>query len=493
MLYILPKEAKSYHQIIRSTSIFGGAQVINIIIGVLRNKIVAILLGTFGIGLISIYQSIIDLIKSLSSFGIETAGVTEIASNSESESKQLMSIAIVKRWSILFAIFGAFLNLVLCYPISQYFFDNSNHVLPIALLSICTFFTLLAAGEAVILQGLRKISYMVKSGLIWNSIGLALAIPLYLFFRINGIIPVFIIVSICMYFSAYYYRKKMNLKLPSVSTTQLLSKQSFILKLGFYIVIAAVLSQYATFLIKSIITQDLGVSTVGLFQAAWTISNVYIMLILRSMSADFYPRLSGLINNNEENNDLVNQQTYIALIAVTPIIVFLILLTKPIVSLLYTAEFETSSSLLHWLLIGSFFKVISWALGFMLLARGKGLLFFISELFYNLLFVSIVYALIPTLGIDSIGIAYLIAYFSYMIVVYLFSYKLSRFKWNKENMIIGIVCISFILIIFYIDHYQSALLLLLGIPLFLLSLLFSLYKLNKVLPLKSLLRIFRNK
>lgn len=489
----MTKETKSYHQIIRSTGIFGGAQVLNIIIGILRNKVIAILLGTVGVGLISIYQSILDLIKSLSSFGVETAGVREIASNTDDESKRAMSIAIIKKWSVIFAILGATLNLVLCYPISMQFFESNEYALPIALLSISTFFTLLAAGEAVILQGLRKISYMVKSGLIWNTVGLIIAIPLYFIWGINGIVPVFIFVSICMYISAYYYRKKINIKLPSISIKQLINKQSFILKLGLYIVIAAIISQYSNFLIKSITTQHLGIASVGLFQAAWTISNVYLMLILKSMSADFYPRLSGLIKNNEENNRLINQQTYITLIAVTPIIIFLILLSKPIISLLYTTEFDSTSSLLHWLLLGSFFKVISWPLGFVLLARGKGVLFFVSELAYNLVFVLIIYFFISILGINAIGVGYLIAYCLYLMMVYLFSCQLSLFRWSSENIKIKLISLIFILIIFYVGQYQQNWLWIVGIPIFILSTSFSIYKFNHIIPLKSLLRIFKNK
>lgn len=489
----MTKESKSYHQIIRSTGIFGGAQILNIAIGVLRNKIIAILLGTLGVGLISIYQSVLDLIKSLSSFGIETAGVREIASNTDDDLKTATSIAIIKKWSIIFATLGATLNLALCYPISIQFFGSNEYTIPIALLSICTFFTLLAAGEAVILQGLRKISYMVKSGLIWNTVGLIIAIPLYFVFKINGIIPVFILVSICMYVSAYYYRKKINIELPPISFKQLISKQSFILKLGLYIVIAAIISQYSNFLIKSIITQHLGINSVGLFQAAWTISNVYLMLVLKSMSADFYPRLSGLIKNNEENNKLINQQTYITLITVTPIIVFLILLSKPIISLLYTSDFDSTSTLLHWLLLGSFLKVISWPLGFVLLARGKGLLFFISELIYNLIFVSFVYFLIPVFGINTMGIAYLISYSFYLAIVYLFSYKLCQFHWSFENIKIKLISLIFILPMFWVGQYQPNWLWIVGIPTFIISVLFSIYKLNHIIRLKSLLKIFKNK
>ena len=45
----------SYHRILRSTSIIGGASFINIAIGVLRTKVLAVLLGPAGVGLASLY------------------------------------------------------------------------------------------------------------------------------------------------------------------------------------------------------------------------------------------------------------------------------------------------------------------------------------------------------------------------------------------------------------------------------------------------------
>ncbi|MCK9300100.1 MAG: O-antigen translocase, partial [Bacteroidales bacterium] len=55
----------SYRQIVKSTGIFGGSQLFNMLIGVFRTKVAAALLGPLGVGLIGLYQSIIDMIRSV--------------------------------------------------------------------------------------------------------------------------------------------------------------------------------------------------------------------------------------------------------------------------------------------------------------------------------------------------------------------------------------------------------------------------------------------
>ena len=47
----------SYRHILKYTSLFGGVQGLNILIGLVRNKVIAILLGPLGVGLISIYNT----------------------------------------------------------------------------------------------------------------------------------------------------------------------------------------------------------------------------------------------------------------------------------------------------------------------------------------------------------------------------------------------------------------------------------------------------
>ena len=48
----------SYHHILKYTSLFGSIQALNIFIGLVRNKLVALILGPGGIGLMSLFNSV---------------------------------------------------------------------------------------------------------------------------------------------------------------------------------------------------------------------------------------------------------------------------------------------------------------------------------------------------------------------------------------------------------------------------------------------------
>ena len=214
-----PSNSKSYFQIIRSAGLFGGAQVINVIIGFLRNKLIAVFLGTIGMGLISIFESTLDLIKSMVSLGIDTTGVREVSLASKDKGELDRTVSMIKRWTLILGLVGACICVFLSRYISLWAFDNDNYTRSIAWLSISLFFNIQAMGELVILQGMRQIGYMIKSGLLWNITAFVLLAPLYYYFGIQAIVPVFIMVSVITYLSIRHYRKKIDLEFVPVAFT----------------------------------------------------------------------------------------------------------------------------------------------------------------------------------------------------------------------------------------------------------------------------------
>ncbi|MEO6817577.1 MAG: hypothetical protein ABI177_12845, partial [Edaphobacter sp.] len=59
-----PVERGTYGQILKSSALVGGSSVLNIIIGIVRTKIMALLLGPAGFGLLSVYGSIVTLTQT---------------------------------------------------------------------------------------------------------------------------------------------------------------------------------------------------------------------------------------------------------------------------------------------------------------------------------------------------------------------------------------------------------------------------------------------
>lgn len=486
---------KSYEQIIKSTGIFGGSQIVTVALGIIRNKVLAIWLGASGIGLISIYQNILDLPKSVSGLGIETGGVREIASVNRpgNETLLIQNISLIDRISLILAVAGTVLCVLLSYPVSVWAFDSGLYVNQIVLLSISIFFSILGAGQMVVLHGLRKIAYMVKTTVVSTALSLITTLPLYFFFREKAIVPSLIIGSFILFAVTYYYRRKINIKTVHVSLREVWEKGVTIFQLGFYIVLSSVLTLIGYFFIRTFLSNNMGMYAVGLYQAVWSITGVYLMLILKSMGSDFYPRLCTVIEDKEASRKLINEQTYVVLVVSVPMIVLLLLSSRIILSLLYSSEFTYATAMMNWQILGTFFKVLSWPLGFILLAKGKGRLYFFSEMLFLAAYLLFTYMLYDKFSLESVGIAYLSAYMLYLFTVFVWGRKLCDFRWTKENMTISFISFILVLLAFAVVQYWREYIIIAGIPIFTGTVLYSMFKLNKILPVKSLINLIKNR
>lgn len=69
----------SYSHILKYTGLFGGIQFLNLLISIVRNKFVALILGPLGMGLISLFNSTINLVSNTTNLGISMSAVKNIA------------------------------------------------------------------------------------------------------------------------------------------------------------------------------------------------------------------------------------------------------------------------------------------------------------------------------------------------------------------------------------------------------------------------------
>src|ERR1035437_6090746 len=88
----------SYHRILKSTSIIGGASFINIAIGMLQTKVLAVLLGPAGVGLASLYTGLMGTASTVATMGLGPVGTRQIA---EACSQQDARAILVARRALL--------------------------------------------------------------------------------------------------------------------------------------------------------------------------------------------------------------------------------------------------------------------------------------------------------------------------------------------------------------------------------------------------------
>lgn len=177
------EDKNSYKNIFKSTLIFGGVKVFEVLIVLIRVKIVAILLGPTGIGIQSIFQSTLSTLNQFSSLGIFQSAVRDISQSCQKGdiTKSQRVITIVNRWVWLVGLLGGVACLCMSKIISQLTFGNNDYTGQFILLSLAVLFWSLSSGNIAIMQGRHQLSYLARASLIGTSISLVSTIPFYYF------------------------------------------------------------------------------------------------------------------------------------------------------------------------------------------------------------------------------------------------------------------------------------------------------------------------
>ena len=144
----------SYRQIFKATSLFGGVQIVNIIITVIRSKVVALLLGPAGMGIFGLFTTATNLIKEGTGLGLATSAVRTVAEvHAKQNDKELgVIIAVLKKIIWLTALLGALIVLLAAPLISELTFGNRNYTVAFYWLSLSVIANQLTVGQNIQLQ-----------------------------------------------------------------------------------------------------------------------------------------------------------------------------------------------------------------------------------------------------------------------------------------------------------------------------------------------------
>lgn len=434
------KEIKSHKQILKSTGIIGGSQIVNILITIIRTKVVAILLGPVGVGYIGIFQSLLDLVRQVSGFGINFSGVKDVAESNATNDiiKISTTITILRRWAFYTGILGTLLTIVFCVPLSEYSFGDHSHAKSISIIAISVLILSVNSGQLALLQGLRKIGLMAKATIYGSVLGTLIILPLYLWKGIDGIVPGIVFISLGGLFFSWWFTQGIKIEKINLSISDTFKGGLKMARLGFFITINGIMASLVLYIVRAFLLKKMNIDAVGSFQACWMIATLYLGIILNAMISDFFPRLSEVNKDNIESNRLINEQVEIALLVASPMIIGIIVFSHLIITILYSNAFSQAIPVLQWLMAGSYFTIITFPLGVSFLARNKVSYGFITESIWNIIFLTSLYFGWDYYGFMTIGYSYVLAGVVRGFLGYYFVIQLSNFRYSKLNLKYGI-------------------------------------------------------
>ncbi len=481
-------QRSSYRQIFKATGLFGGVQVFNILISIVKSKFIAVLLGPTGMGIASLLNSTSDIISSLTSFGLGTSAVRNIAAADASGDQYKLdrTVTALRRLVWITGLLGALLMLVLSPWLSELTFENKDYTYAFMLLSVSLLFRQLATGPNALLQGMRKLKSLAKAT-VWGSLlGLLISVPLYYFFGLDGIVPAIISFALITFFIPYFYARQIKVNRVNLSLHETWQEGKSMLTMGLMLSLSGIITMAVSYLVRVYISRTGSVADVGLFNAGFTIIGTYTGLIFSAMATDYYPRLSGVAHDKQLSKEMINQQAEIAILILAPILMVFFVFIHWVVQILYSDQFTPINEMIHWAALGIFFKAAGWAVGILFLAKGASKLYLINEAISSIYILLFNIAGYKWMGLDGLGIASLAGFVIYLMQVtiicgYKYEFKFSRYfiKIFGLQFLCAVACFCIVRFVPSPYHY------LLGSCLIIASSLYSLRELNNRLALKE--------
>jgi PST family polysaccharide transporter len=185
-------------------------------------------------------------------------------------------------------------------------------------------------------------------------------------------------------------------------------------------IVTALTLPVSQIILRNMLIKTLGIQSAGLWQGMMRISDGYLMILTTALATYYLPKLSSLHTDKELRAEILSgYRLILPVVFLSSLLIYL--LRFFIIKLLYTPEFSQMSDLFLYQLVGDFFKMASWVLAYLMLAKSMTKLFLITEIGSTLLYIVLGYICVYFFGVDGISIAFAINYFIYLIaMIYIF-------------------------------------------------------------------------
>lgn len=401
--------------IFRAISAFSGVKVLSLLCSVIRNKLIAVLLGPSGMGIISLYNSAIEMIGALSRLSVDQSAIRDISGSTGADNADRITV-VVRRWCLWLGIAGAAVMCLFSPLLSRWMFGDTSRWMNFCALSAVPFVTTVATGYTSLMTGFGQLRRLVRATLFSSLIALIVSAALLLWLGENAIIPMLIGNALAVLAGALVFSPRA--RRVAMSFREIWHYGAGFIRLGILITIATFVSYLFSYLFVIYLNNTASTTDVGIYQPGYTLLNTYVAVFFAGVWVEYYPRLGRAIHSRRSVCAIVSHEISITLSILLPAAIAFIAADSLIVSLLYDRTFLGVLPFLTTGIAGIVFRTFSWCVAYVIIAKGDGKIFILTES------IDAVLGLLLNIlgwhigGFTGLGISYVIWYMLYSVIVY---------------------------------------------------------------------------
>lgn len=380
-------------------------------------KVVAVKIGPQGIAFVGQFQNTTAILTMLATAAISTGVVKYLAeykADPEQSSKIINTAFLIVFFSSL--IVSTFVMASSGY-LSKAAFKTRDFWIVYFLFGLFTMAISFNVIFLAILNGLKEIKKYTIVNISSSLIGVSLTVLFAYLWGIEGVLVASTATAIVIFFvNIYFFRKSGIYWKPDFKTWD---KKIIRMLSGFTLmtVVSGFVGPTMQILVRDRIITGFSVSEAGYWQAVTKISDYYLGFITSVLAVYYMPRLSEIQNPIELRKEIF--KGYRIILPVVGLIAFLIWLFRGlIIHILFTPDFLPMKPLFTFQLLGDFFKIGSWLLAYLMIAKAMTRLFIITEIAFGASFVVLSYFFMNRYGIIGATYSFCINYGIYWILMW---------------------------------------------------------------------------
>jgi enterobacterial common antigen flippase len=322
-----------------------------------RTKIIAVVLGPAGVGLVSVVDQFVQMMLQLSAFAIPFAAIKILSqAHSESAEKFGATYATLLRLLLILGSVGAALGISMIWWRPDWVSTSFAAHIPLVVIG-------LLALPAMILHGFFRnvpaAAMLPITSAVWDVVTGAilggLAILGILLFGVPGYFVGGLIGCVLLSASYYlYFLHRFDLSMtgqPTNSIRKLLKDNPAFVELSLTSYAVAFVTPFALFIVRATVLESLGIATAGLLQAAIGIS-LAINLVLNPLNGLL---LTPLVNRKMDKSRKHREAEEFQRKLLLPLAVVVLLPTlfpDLVIVGLYSFQFVEAAHVLYWFVLG---------------------------------------------------------------------------------------------------------------------------------------------
>ena len=410
--FIRNKIIKSEFFVAFSTSFF--ASIIQMAVGVVIVKILAITIGPTGVALMGQFTNFKDVISTIAngSFG---QGVTKYIADQEVENKKVLATSNI--FTLFFSVTISIIVVSFSNSLSILLF-GTNEYYYVLIIFACTlpFFAFNNLLLATI-NGYRDYKILIKVKITNSLIALLVSGLLAWYFLIQGALIAQAINTSVIFFVSILIIYKVRGNYFSFDFTKYDKKVlKSLLAFTLMAITSTLLKPLVQIFLRSYIIANSSDYIAGIWEGVQRLSSYYTQIITMGMGVYYLPRLSSLDKNEELRKELLFGMKII--LPATVLLALFILAFKDLIILrLFSEEFNMMSDLLPAQLIGDILMIFSFMIGYLLLAKAMTKEFIIIQVSLKILRIAAGIMLFNELGVIGLIYANIIVYATNLIIL----------------------------------------------------------------------------